>query len=64
MPTGTPIERVGRWRQRMDASDYLCVTAKFAASGFGLSRPLRFTRFMLNLRKVSAIDIALLGYKF
>jgi len=48
----------------MDASDYLCVTAKFAASGFGLSRPLRFTRFMLNLRKVSAIDIALLGYKF
>ena len=35
--------------------------AKFAASGFGLSMPLRFTRRMLNLGKVAAIDIAFLG---
>ena len=35
--------------------------AKFAASGFGLSIPLRFTRCMLNLRKGAATDIAFLG---
>ena len=64
VPTGTPIERVGRWRQRIDASDYLAAACEIRRIRIWTLNAIELHPPYAQSPKGRGDRHGLLGYKF